>query len=143
MAKTGFYQTNPVIEETESELSETVTGIMGQNDGKPKSSFYSQNQEYEEVQNGAGFLTAAEEAAAAAEAAQAAAEAAQAAAETAETNAETAQAAAEAALADFNDATFLELDDTPDSYSGQAGLAVVVKATEDGLEFTAIESGGL
>lgn len=31
--------------------------------------------------------------------------------------------------------TFLDLTDTPDSYSGQAGKAVIVKSTEDGLEF--------
>lgn len=31
--------------------------------------------------------------------------------------------------------TFLQLTDTPDSYSGQAGKAVAVKGAEDGLEF--------
>jgi len=31
---------------------------------------------------------------------------------------------------------FVELDDAPSDYTGQAGKAVVVKATEDGLEFT-------
>ena len=34
--------------------------------------------------------------------------------------------------------TFLLLIDTPDSYTGMAGKAVVVNATEDGLEFTTI-----
>ena len=31
--------------------------------------------------------------------------------------------------------SFLELPDTPDSYAGQAGKAVAVKPSEDGLEF--------
>ncbi|MCZ7556778.1 MAG: hypothetical protein M5R41_10300 [Bacteroidia bacterium] len=33
------------------------------------------------------------------------------------------------------DSTFLQLRDTPDSYVGQSGKLVAVKATEDGLEF--------
>lgn len=36
----------------------------------------------------------------------------------------------------------LELTDTPDSYTGQAGKAVVVKATEDGVEFATVSAGG-
>ena len=38
--------------------------------------------------------------------------------------------------------TFLELTDTPSSYTGNVGKAVVVNGTEDGLEFTAISGGG-
>lgn len=34
--------------------------------------------------------------------------------------------------------TFLELTDTPDSYSGQAGKVVLVNGTEDGLEFSTV-----
>ncbi|MEM2260005.1 MAG: hypothetical protein QXY65_02945 [Candidatus Methanomethylicaceae archaeon] len=37
--------------------------------------------------------------------------------------------------------TFLDLTDTPDSYSGQAGKVVAVKSTEDGLEFTSAPTG--
>ncbi|GAH34647.1 unnamed protein product [marine sediment metagenome] len=37
--------------------------------------------------------------------------------------------------------TFLELSDSPASYSGQAGKFVKVKATEDGLEFAAVNGG--
>ena len=39
--------------------------------------------------------------------------------------------------------TFLQLDDTPDSYAGFAGKAVKVNATEDGLEFGDIVAAGL
>ena len=38
--------------------------------------------------------------------------------------------------------TFLELTDTPSSYTGNVGKAVVVNGTEDGLEFTTISGGG-
>lgn len=38
--------------------------------------------------------------------------------------------------------TFLELDDTPNSYTGQAGKSVVVNLTEDGLTFATISGGG-
>lgn len=38
--------------------------------------------------------------------------------------------------------TFLALTDTPSSYSGQAGKAVVVNGTADGLEFTPLSGGG-
>ena len=37
-------------------------------------------------------------------------------------------------------ATFLDLTDTPASYAGHQGKASTVKATEDGLEFTAVET---
>jgi hypothetical protein len=96
MAKTGFYQTNPVVEETESSLVETATDISS-NDDKAKTSFYQGNLEYEQVPQGNSILEDCEAAQAAAEAAQAAAEAAQAAAELAETNAETAETNAETA----------------------------------------------
>lgn len=50
MAKTGFYQSNTVVEETESSLSETATNLSS-NDTKVKSSFYRDNSEYESVGN--------------------------------------------------------------------------------------------
>jgi hypothetical protein len=103
MAKTGFYQTNPVVEETESSLTETTSSLIS-NDNKAKSSFYAQNNEYEDIESASSVLEdaeaaqeAAETAQAGAEAAQAAAESAQAAAELAETNAETAETNAELA----------------------------------------------
>lgn len=37
---------------------------------------------------------------------------------------------------------FIDLDDVPSSYSGQAGKSVKVKSTEDGLEFAAGGGGG-
>lgn len=37
---------------------------------------------------------------------------------------------------------FLALTDSPDSYTGQSGKAVTVKATEDGLEFTSLSGLG-
>jgi len=43
----------------------------------------------------------------------------------------------------FTTKTFLELTDTPDSYTGQAGKIVKVKADETGLEFGEGGSGGL
>ena len=36
---------------------------------------------------------------------------------------------------------FVDLDDTPNNYSGQAGKTLKVKSTEDGLEYTALGSG--
>lgn len=39
-------------------------------------------------------------------------------------------------------ADFLDLTDTPASYSGQAGKALVVNTAEDGLEFGTVSSGG-
>ena len=36
--------------------------------------------------------------------------------------------------------TFIDLSDTPASYTTQAGKAATVKATEDGVEFTAVET---
>lgn len=39
-------------------------------------------------------------------------------------------------------ATFLELTDTPSAFTGQAGNAVIVNATEDGLEFGLAPGGG-
>lgn len=44
------------------------------------------------------------------------------------------------AYVDDQSRTFLDLTDTPSSYSGQAGKVAAVKATEDGLEF--VEGGG-
>ncbi len=43
---------------------------------------------------------------------------------------------------DAKPSTFLQLTDTPSSYSGQAGKVAKVKATEDGLEFGAGGGGG-
>lgn len=37
--------------------------------------------------------------------------------------------------------TFLDLNDTPNSYTGQGGKSVVVNEAEDGLEFTTISGG--
>ena len=37
-------------------------------------------------------------------------------------------------------ATFVELKDTPETYSGQAGKLAKVKAAEDGLELTLLLS---
>jgi len=37
---------------------------------------------------------------------------------------------------------FLNLDDTPSSYSGQAYLIPRVKGTEDGLEFVTVSGSG-
>jgi hypothetical protein len=50
MAKTGFYQTNPVVEEVVSSQVETTSSTIN-NDTKVKSSFYRSNQEYEGVGN--------------------------------------------------------------------------------------------
>ena len=112
MAKTGFYQTNPVVEEIEGSLVETHTDTSDHDDNA-KSSFYSNNQEYEAVQTLTGFqgdieaaVEAAEAAQAAAEAAQAAASVSAAAAQTAETNAETAETNAETAEANAETAEF-------------------------------------
>jgi hypothetical protein len=96
MAKTGFFQENTVVEETGTSLSETTSTPLN-NDDKPKTSFYSRNQEYEEVATVTGTLADIADTLTACEAAQAAAEAAQAAAETAEGNAETAEINAETA----------------------------------------------
>lgn len=108
--------------------------------------------------------TNAETAQAAAETAQAGAETAETNAETAEAGAEAAEAKAEkwadeeedvevetgkysakhwAAKSEEHAEThdeFIELEDTPSSYTGQAGKFPKVKATEDGLEFA--EAGG-
>jgi hypothetical protein len=45
------------------------------------------------------------------------------------------QAIIDEAVSGAGATTFLELNDTPDTYSTAAGKAVAVKATEDGLEF--------
>jgi hypothetical protein len=43
---------------------------------------------------------------------------------------------------DAKPSIFLQLTDTPDSYSGQSGKVVKVKSTEDGLEFGSAGGGG-
>lgn len=43
----------------------------------------------------------------------------------------------------FKPTQFIQLTDTPDDYTGQAGKFVAVKATEDGVEFVDAGGGGL
>jgi hypothetical protein len=42
----------------------------------------------------------------------------------------------------IGDTTFIDLTDTPNTYSGQSGKVVAVKSSEDSLEFISVSGGG-